>query len=109
MVIGTFNAAGNFLHPSLDCRSKDNSLDYMAWFVLWLALSTMGSYIERFVPFQIMCNQLYLPQVDYNQVVAKSERSSAETGCAWANFKCHGKGCEYVQYVRTCFVFVFNF
>ena len=36
----------------------------MAWFLLWSALSTVGPYIDRCVPFQIVSNQLNLPQVD---------------------------------------------
>ena len=35
----------------------------------------MGAYIDRCVPFQIMSNQLNLPQVDSNQVVETSERT----------------------------------
>ena len=42
VLIGTFNAAESFLYPSPDLyldtilswRSTDNSLDFMAWFVL---------------------------------------------------------------------------
>jgi hypothetical protein len=52
--------------------STDNSFDLMAWFLLWHALSTVGPYIDRWVPFQIMFNQLNLPQVDYSQVVETS-------------------------------------
>jgi hypothetical protein len=40
----------------------------MSWFLLWHALSTVGPYIDRRVPFQIMSNQFNLPQVDSNQV-----------------------------------------
>jgi hypothetical protein len=40
----------------------------MAWFFLWRALSTVGPYIDRCVPFPIMSNQLNLPQVDSNQL-----------------------------------------
>jgi hypothetical protein len=33
----------------------------MAWVLLWHALPTVGSYIDRCVPFQIISNQLNLP------------------------------------------------
>ena len=36
-------------------------------------LSTVGPYLYRCVPFQIMSNQLDLPQVDSNQVVETSQ------------------------------------
>ena len=67
--------------------STDNSLDFMTWFLLWHALSTVGHYIDRCVPFQIMSNQLNLPQVDSNQVVETSQGWSMETGCTWAQFQ----------------------
>jgi hypothetical protein len=35
----------------------------MACFCFWHAPSTVGPYIDRCVPFQIMSNQLNLPQV----------------------------------------------
>jgi len=90
----------NFSVPSPDLcldtilsqRSTDNSLDFLAWFVLWHALSTMGPYIDRCVPFQITSNQLNLTQVDSNQVEL--------------NFECHGKGYEYLC---TCDYFCFLF
>ena len=73
VLIGTFKAAEFFLYPSPDLflktilsrRSTDNSFDFMLGFVLWHALSTVGPYIDRCVPFQ-MSNQLNLPQVDFN-------------------------------------------
>jgi len=91
VLIGTFNAAEICLYPSPDLclniilsrRSTDNS---MAWFVLWHALLTVTPYIDRFVPFQIMSNQLNLLQVDSNQVVETSQGWSMETGCTWAQF-----------------------
>jgi hypothetical protein len=55
--------------------------------LLWHALSTVGPYIDRCVPFQIMSNQLNLPQVDSNQVVETSQGWSMETGCIWAQFR----------------------
>ncbi len=77
LLIGNFNVAEIVLYPSPDLcldtilsrRSTDNSLDFMAWL-------TVGPYIDRCVPFQIMSNQLNLPKVDSNQVV-----ETVETGC----------------------------
>jgi hypothetical protein len=63
------------------------SLILMAWFLLWNALSTVGPYIDRCVPFQIMSNQLKLPEVDSNEVVETSQGWSMETGCIWAQFR----------------------
>ena len=60
--------------------STDNSFDLMAWFLPWHALSTVGPYIDRWVPFQITSNQLNLPLVDSNQVVETSLGWSMETG-----------------------------
>ena len=64
----TFNAADIFWYssPHLSRHSMDNSFDLMAWFLLWHALSTVKPYLDRCVPFQIMSNQLNLPQVDSN-------------------------------------------
>ena len=100
--LGTFNAAQIFWYPSPDLclettlsrSSMDNSFDLMAWFLLWHALSTVGPYIERCVPFQIMSNQLNLPQVDSNQVVETSQGWWMETGC---NIESHSKGSEYLR------------
>jgi hypothetical protein len=36
-------------------------------------VSAVGPYIDRVVPFQIMSNQLNLPQVEANQVVETSQ------------------------------------
>ena len=80
-VLGTFNAAEMFWYPSPDLcldtilfgSSTDNSFNLMAWFLLWHALSTVGPYIDRRVLFQILSNQLNLPQVDSNQVVETSQ------------------------------------
>ncbi len=87
MLLWAVNAAELFLYPSPDLyldtilsrRSTDNSLDFMAWFVLWDALLTVGPYIDRRVPFQIMSNQLSLPQVDSGQVIETSQWWSEET------------------------------
>ena len=91
----TFNDAGIFWYPSPDLcldtnlsqSSTDNSFNLMAWFLLWHALSTVGPYIDRCVPFQIMSNQLNLLQVESNQVVETSQGWSMETGCTWAKFQ----------------------
>ena len=74
--LGSFNAAEMFQYPSPDLyletilsqSSMDSSFDLMAWFLLWHALSGVGPYIERCVPFEIMSNQLTVWQVDSNQV-----------------------------------------
>ena len=55
------------LDTILSRSSTDNSFDLMAWFLLWHDLSTVGPYIDRCVPFQILSNQLNLPVVDSNQ------------------------------------------
>ncbi len=60
-------------------RSIDNSLDFMAWFVLWCAVSPVGSYIDRCLPFQIMSNQLCLPQ--------SSCRNISRMISTWAQFR----------------------
>jgi hypothetical protein len=81
------------LHPSIDLcpdtilSRSSKSFDLMAWFLLWHALSTVGPYIDRCVPFQIMSNQLNLPQVDSNQVVETAQAWSMVTGCTRAQFR----------------------
>ena len=65
----------------------DNSFNLMTWFLLWNTLSTVGSYIDRCVPFQIMSIEFNLPQVDSNQVVETSQGWSLETGCTWAQYR----------------------
>ena len=81
---GTSNAAGFFffffyhspdlcLDAILSLRSTDNYFDFMAWFLLWHKLSTVGPYIDRYVPSQIMCSQLNLAQMDSNQVAETSQ------------------------------------
>ncbi len=66
----------------------------MAWFVLQHALLTVGPYIDSCVPFQIMSNQLNVPQVDSNKVLEASQGWSVEQDAPELNFECHGKGCE---------------
>ena len=87
--LGTFYAAEMFWYPSpvlcldtiLSRSSMDSSFYLVAWYLFWHALSTVEPYIDRCVPFQIMSNQLNLPQVDSNQVVETSQGGSMETGC----------------------------
>ena len=62
-----------------------NSFNLTACFFT-LSLSTVGLYIDRFVPFQIMSNQLNLPQVDSNWVIETSQGWSMVTGCTRAQF-----------------------
>ena len=93
--LGTFNAAEMFWYPSPDLcldtimsqSSTENVFDLMAWFLLWHVHSTVGSYIDRCVPFQIKSNQLNLPQVDSNQLVETCQGRSMETWCTWAQFQ----------------------
>jgi hypothetical protein len=67
--LGTFNVETNFfwylspdlcLDTILSRSSTDNSFNLMAWFLLWYSLSTVGPYIDRCAPFQIMSNQFNL-------------------------------------------------
>ena len=60
--------------------SPDLCFDLMAWFLLWYALSAAKTYLDGCVPFQILSNQLNLPQVDSNQGVETSQRWSREMG-----------------------------
>ena len=79
--LGTFNAAEMFCYPPPDLcldtilsqSSKDNYFDLMSWFLFLHALSTVGLYIGKCVPFQIISNQLNLPQVDSNQIEETSQ------------------------------------
>ena len=74
LFLGTFNAADIFWYPFPDLcldtilarSSMDNSFNLMAWFLLRHALSAVGPYIDKRVPFQMMSNQFNLPQVDSN-------------------------------------------
>lgn len=58
----------------------DNPFDFMDWFVLWCALSTMGPYIDRCV----------FPNDVQWTVVETSNRWLVEIGCA-RDFKCQRK------------------
>ena len=94
-VFGDLQCRRHFLYPSPDLYldtnlsriSTDNLFALMAWFLLWHALSTVSPYIDRYVPFQIMSNQLNLPQVDSNEDVETSQGWSMETGWTWAQFQ----------------------
>ena len=66
------NDGGHCVLGDLQCCR--NSFDLMAWFLLWHALSAVGPYIDRCVPFQIMSNQLNLPQVDSNHSCKNTSR-----------------------------------
>ena len=68
-----FPFPGSVPHAILSRRSMDNSFNFMAWFLLWHALSTAGPYIDRCVSFQIVSNQFNLPQVDSNNVMETSQ------------------------------------
>ena len=100
--LGKFKAAEMFWYsspdPCLDTilsrRSTDISFDPMACFLLWHALSTVGPY--RCMPFQIMSNQLNLPQVDSNQVVQTSKNVQWEQDAPELNFESHSKASEYL-------------
>ena len=95
------NDGGHCVFGDLQCRpspdlclatilswgTTNNSFDLVAWFLLWHAQSTVGPYIDRCGTFQIMSNQLNLPQVDSNQVVETSQIRSMETRCTWAQFR----------------------
>ena len=104
----TFNVAELFWYPSPDLcldtilsrSSTDYSFDLKAWFLLWHALSTVGPYIDRRVPFQIMSNQLNLPQVDSNQVVDTPQGWSMETGCTWAQLRVSQQRVWILIYIR---------
>ena len=78
-------------HPWLDIilsrSSMNNSFDLMAGVLLWHALSTVGPYIDRCVPFHNVSNQLNLPQGDSNQVVETSQGWSMVTRCTWAQIQ----------------------
>ena len=87
-VLGDLQCCRNVLVPFPRSVPQHNSVfDLMAWLLLWLELSTVGLFIKTdSVPFQIMSNQLNLPQVDSNQVV-ETQGWSMETGCTWAQFR----------------------
>ena len=60
----TFQQDNNLKHIAKTTQEWlwDKSLNVLEW-------PTQSPYIDRCVPFQIMSNQLNLPQVDSNQVV----------------------------------------
>jgi hypothetical protein len=60
-------------------------------------LPTVGPYIDRCVPFQIMSNQLNLPQVDSNNVVDKYLKDDQlKQEAPEFNFDSHSKGSEFL-------------
>ena len=111
--LGTFNAAESFWYPSPDLSldsilsrsSTDPCFVLMASFLLCHALSTEGPYIDRCVPFQIMFNQLNLPQVDSNQVVEPSKIFSTRN----LNFESRSKGSEYLHKYGISVLFFYTF
>ena len=54
-----------------------NSFNFMSWFVLWHALSTMGPHDQSTEFTQVKCNQ----------VVETSEGWSVKIGCTWAHLR----------------------
>ena len=54
--------------------------NFMAWFLLLYALSAVRPNIDRFVTFQIMSNQLNLPQVDSNHGVENISKMIKRNG-----------------------------
>jgi hypothetical protein len=86
-VLGDLQCCRIFLYLSPDLcldtilsqSSTETSFDLMARLLLWHALSTVGPYKDRCVPFWIMSNQLNLPQVDSNWVVETFQWGSKET------------------------------
>ena len=86
-VLGDFQCCRNALVSFPRSVPWNNSVSLLYGQFLWphglvFALTTVGPYIDRCVPFQIMSNQLNLPQV-----VETSQGWSMETGCAWAQFR----------------------
>lgn len=82
VLTGTFKAAELFLYPYKDlCLDKplsrwstDNLLNFIVWLVLWHVLITVGPYTTCVcAPFQIISDELNIPQVDSNRVVETSE------------------------------------
>ncbi len=66
------------------------------------------THIDRCVPFQIMSNQLNLPQVP-NQVVETSQGWSVETGCTWTQFWVSWQRLRILMYMWFFFFFFFFF
>ena len=56
-------------------------------FCSFALICTVWPYIERCVPFQIMSNQLNLPQVDSNQGVETSKKWSREMRGTWTSIQ----------------------
>ena len=95
VLLGTFNAAECFCRLPQICASTDLQAVPSTW--LLYVLSAVRLYIERCVPFQIMSNQLNLPQVDskcgnISKMIKRNGRHPPEL-----NMKCHSKGSEYMS------------
>jgi hypothetical protein len=88
----------------LSLTSTDNSFNFMAWFLLWRVLSTVGPYIDSCEPFWIMSNQLNVPQVDSSQVVETSQGWSVEMMHPSSMSRLIEKG--LYTYVNNVFLFV---
>ena len=96
VLIGTFKAAIFFLYSSPDLflktilsrRSTDNSFDFMLDLCSDMHCQPGGPYIDRCVPFQIMSNQLNLPQggLQLSCRNISSQGWSVETGCTLAQY-----------------------
>ena len=99
--LGTFNAAEMFGTVPHICALSQLRLGALRTILLWHALSTVGPYIDRCLPFQIMSNQLCLSQVDSNQVVETFQGWSMETGCSTLSLRAKGLN----TYVNKLFLF----
>ena len=84
------------------CLGALRTITSTSWlvFFFWHAVSTVGPYVDKCVPFQIMSNQLNVSQVDSNQVVETSQGWSMETGCTWGSRvrKQFQTGCSWAQF-----------
>ena len=84
--LGTFNAADIFRYPSPDLcldtilsqSSTVNSFDLIAWFLLWIALSTVGPYIDRCVSRMIIGNRTHLSSI--SSLIVKGLNSYVNKG-----------------------------
>ncbi len=76
MLLWNFNEAESFLKKFFDWNlflsSTGSSFDLRACFLLWYALSAVRPFIKMCAPFQIIPNQLNLPQVNFTQSVVTS-------------------------------------
>ena len=86
VLLGTFKQQIFFLaFPSV---SQPNPVSELCRQFLWShASSTVRTYIDRCVPFQIMSSQFNLPQVNSNQGLEKSQGWSRKIGGPWSKFQ----------------------